>query len=64
MLGKILDLVLYATGLGPALMALQTVFRIVLVAAVVVVALLVMGIDPLALAQDMLRDWLIPDSIL
>lgn len=64
MLGKIIDVVLYLTGLAPALMALQTAFRLALIAVIVVVGMMVLGIDPLALAQQMLRDWLIPDSIL
>ena len=62
MIGRILDLALTLSGVGPALDAVQIVLRLAFIVAVVVVAALVLGVDPtsvLAGAKAALQDWLL-----
>lgn len=62
MIGRIVDLALTLSGIGPALDAVQIVLRLAFIAAVVVVAALVLGVDPasvLAGAKAALQDWLL-----
>ncbi|UPV73175.1 hypothetical protein M0R89_11515 [Halorussus limi] len=66
MIGRIIDLALTVSGIGPALDAVQLVARLAFVAAVIVVAALVMGVDPAAVleaARAALQDWLLPSGL-